>query len=306
MKEQKIKIVSEVDKLEVDGLLIQPESEIKGVVQLAHGMNEHKERYIDFMKYLAENGYACFINDHRGHGKSLKNEEDIGYFYENEAEAVIEDLYQITKYLKEKFKSKKIILFGHSMGSMIVRKYITKYDNEIDGLIVCGSPSKNPNAKIGLAIVKTIEIFKGERYRSRFVKKLMFNGYDKNKNLKNSWICNNKEVVKEYNEDGLCQFDYTLNGFENIIRLMIDIYNHKLYEKSNLELPIYFIAGSDDPVIESEKKWYRAQEFLKNMGYTNINSKLYKNMSHEILNELENKTVYKDILEWINIIIERN
>ena len=306
MKKEEIKITSEFDELEIDCLLIQPEGEIKGVVQLAHGMNEHKERYIDFMKYLAENGYACFINDHRGHGKSLKNEEDIGYFYENEAEAVIEDLYKITKYLKEKFKGKKIILFGHSMGSMIVRKYIAKYDNKIDGLIVCGSPSKNVNAKLGLAIVKIMEIFKGEKYRSKFVKNLMFNGYGKKDNLKNSWICNNREIVEKYNEDELCQYNYTLNGFENIIRLMIDIYNPKIYEKNNLQLPIYFIAGSEDPVISSEKKWYEAQEFLKSMGYKNINRKLYKNMSHEILNELENKTVYKDILEWINIIIERN
>ena len=65
MKEEKIKIISEVDELKIDCILIQPEGEIKGIVQLAHGMNEHKERYIDFMKYLAENGYACFINDHR-------------------------------------------------------------------------------------------------------------------------------------------------------------------------------------------------------------------------------------------------
>ncbi len=299
MKEEKIKIISEVDELEIDCLLIQPEGKIKGVVQLAHGMNEHKERYIDFMKYLAENGYASFINDHRGHGKSLKNEEDIGYFYENEAEAVIEDLYQITRYLKEKFNSKKIILFGHSMGSMIVRKYIAKYDNKIDGLIVCGSPSKNINAKLGLAIVKTMEIFKGEKYRSKFVKNLMFNGYDKDDKLKNSWICNNREIVEKYNADGLCQYDYTLNGFENIIRLMIDIYNPKIYRKNNLKLPIYFIAGIDDPVISSIKAWYKAQTFLKDLGYTNISSDLYENMSHEILNELENKKVYEDILNWI-------
>ena len=117
-EKEKIKIISEVDELEIDCLLIQPEGEIKGVVQLAHGMNEHKERYIDFMKYLAENGYASFINDHRGHGKSLKNKEDIGYFYENEAEAVIEDLYQITRYLKEKFNGKKIILFGSALLSV--------------------------------------------------------------------------------------------------------------------------------------------------------------------------------------------
>jgi len=299
MKEEKIKIISEVDELEIDCLLIQPEGKIKGVVQLAHGMNEHKERYIDFMKYLAENGYACFINDHRGHGKSLKNKDDIGYFYENEAKAVIEDLYQITRYLKEKFKGKKIILFGHSMGSMIVRKYIAKYDNKIDGLIVCGSPSKNINAKLGLAIVKTMEIFKSEKYRSKFVKNLMFNGYDKDDKLKNSWICNNREIVEKYNADELCQYDYTLNGFENIIRLMIDIYNPKIYRKNNLKLPIYFIAGSDDPVISSIKAWYKAQTFLKDLGYTNISSDLYENMSHEILNELENKKVYEDILNWI-------
>ncbi len=233
MKKEEIKITSEFDELEIDCLLIKPEGEIKGVVQLAHGMNEHKERYIDFMKYLAENGYASFINDHRGHGKSLKNEEDIGYFYENEAEAVIEDLYQITRYLKKKNSTvKKIILFGHSMGSMIVRKYIAKYDNKIDGLIVCGSPSKNVNAKLGLAIVKIMEIFKGEKkYRSKFVKNLMFNGYGKKDNLKNSWICNNRKIVEKYNADELCQYDYTLNGFENIIRLMIDIYNPKIYEK---------------------------------------------------------------------------
>ena len=69
--------------------MISPESEIKAVIQLVHGMNEHKERYIDFMRFLAQNGYACFIHDHRGHGTSLKNEEDIGYFYDAKAEAVL-------------------------------------------------------------------------------------------------------------------------------------------------------------------------------------------------------------------------
>ena len=124
MKEEKINIPSEYDGLKLDGILISPESEIKAVIQLVHGMDEHKERYIDFMRFLAQNGYACFIHDHRGHGASLKNEEDIGYFYDAKAEVVVEDAYQITKYLRNRFGTKKIILFGHSMGSMVVRKYI--------------------------------------------------------------------------------------------------------------------------------------------------------------------------------------
>ena len=121
--------------------------------------------------------------------------------------------------------------------------------------------------------------------------------------MKNSWICNNREIVEKYNADELCQYDYTLNGFENIIRLMIDIYNPKIYRKNNLKLPIYFIAGSDDPVISSVKAWYKAQTFLNDLGYTNISSDLYEKMSHEILNELENKVVYENILKWINNLV---
>lgn len=303
MKEENIKIISDQDSLELDCLLIKPNKEIKAIVEIAHGMNEHKERYIDFMKFLAKNGYASFIHDHRGHGKSIKNINDLGYFYEDNASYVVEDLHQINEYLKNKFKDKKIILFGHSMGSMIVRKYISKYAHTIDGLIVCGSPSKNNASKLGLKVVKLLKSIKCERYRSEFVKKLMFGGFDKKGSEPNSWVCHNKEILKLYNEDELCKYTYTLNGYENIIKLMIDIYNPKIYNRNNLDLPIYFIAGNDDPVIKSKKDFNEAINFLEKIGYHNIDNTLYDDMSHEILNEVNNNLVYDDILNWLNKII---
>lgn len=303
MKEENIKIISDQDSLELDCLLIKPNKEIKAIVEIAHGMNEHKERYIDFMKFLAKNGYASFIHDHRGHGKSIKNINDLGYFYEDNASYVVEDLHQINEYLKNKFKDKKIILFGHSMGSMIVRKYISKYAHTIDGLIVCGSPSKNNASKLGLKVVKLLKSIKGERYRSEFVKKLMFVGFDKKGSEPNSWVCHNKEILKLYNEDELCKYTYTLNGYENIIKLMIDIYNPKIYNRNNLDLPIYFIAGNDDSVIKSKKDFNEAINFLEKIGYHNIDNTLYDDMSHEILNEVNNNLVYDDILNWLNKII---
>ena len=303
MKEENIKIISDQDSLELDCLLIKPNKEIKAIVEIAHGMNEHKERYIDFMKFLAKNGYASFIHDHRGHGKSIKNINDLGYFYEDNASYVVEDLHQINEYLKNKFKDKKIILFGHSMGSMIVRKYISNYAHTIDGLIVCGSPSKNNASKLGLKVVKLLKSIKGERYRSEFVKKLMFGGFDKKGSEPNSWVCHNKEILKLYNEDELCKYTYTLNGYENIIKLMIDIYNPKIYNRNNLDLPIYFIAGNDDPVIKSKKDFNEAINFLEKIGYHNIDNTLYDDMSHEILNEVNNNLVYDDILNWLNKII---
>ena len=159
MSIEKQKIKSNQDGLELELLIIKPEGEIKGIIQIAHGMAEHKERYYSFMEYLVDNGYLAIIHDHRGHGVSVKTQEDLGYFYDDKAEYIVEDMYQITKYMKEQYPEKKLILLGHSMGSMVVRKYIKKYDKDIDQLIVCGSPSKNPYVDIALSIVKILKIF---------------------------------------------------------------------------------------------------------------------------------------------------
>lgn len=303
MKEEKIKIISSQDSLKLDCLLIKPNKDVKAVIEIAHGMNEYKERYINFMKCLAKNGYAVFMHDQRGHGKSIKNSNDLGYFYENDASYIVDDLYQINEYLRNKFKNKKIILFGHSMGSMVVRKYISKYAHTIDGLIVCGSPSKNNFSKLALKIVMFLNSIKGERYRCEFIKKLMFLDFDKKGCEPNSWLCNNKEVLKCYGDDELCQFIYTLNGYENIIKLIIDIYNPKIYNRNNLDLPIYFIAGNEDAIIKSRKDFIESINFLKRIGYHNIDYTLYDNMKHEILNEINNNLVYDDILNWLIKII---
>jgi len=49
-----------------------PDRKIKAVIQIAHGMAEHKERYRYFAEKLTEEGYAIFINDHRGHGETSR------------------------------------------------------------------------------------------------------------------------------------------------------------------------------------------------------------------------------------------
>ena len=58
------------------------EKEVKAVLQIAHGMAEHLERYEAFAEVLCENGIAVYINDHLGHGKSVKNDDELGYFGE--------------------------------------------------------------------------------------------------------------------------------------------------------------------------------------------------------------------------------
>lgn len=303
MIEKNLKIKSKCDDLTLDVTMFIPESEIKGIFQISHGMAEHKERYYSFMKTITQHGYITVINDHRGHGKSVLNKDDLGYFYDDKASYIVEDLHQITEYVKELYPDKSVILFGHSMGSMVVRKYIKEYDSDIDKLIVCGSPSKNKYANVALTLSKIIAKLKGDKYRSSFIQKLAFGGYNKKiKNAKseNSWVCANGETVSDYDKDELCGFIFTANGFQNLFKLMTDIYTNKGWRLNNKELPILFLAGSDDPVIISKEKWIESQEFLKNIGYKNVENRLYAGLRHEILNEKEkSEVVYKDILDFI-------
>ncbi len=305
MKKQELQMISDCDGLPLSVMIFEPETEegsVKGVVQISHGMAEHKERYYPFMEFLAENGYASVINDHRGHGKSVREKEDKGYFYDDTAEYVVADLHQITAAIRKMFPQKPLCLFGHSMGSLIVRKYIKKYDFEIEKLVVCGSPSKNPMVGAALLIVGVQKVFKGERHRSRLIQKLAFGSY--NKNIKNpvsstAWLSANEDNVKAYDKDEDCGYIFTLNGFKNLFTLLKEVYKPGGWVMKNKDLPIFFVAGEDDPVTVSPKEWQASMSFLRNLGYNNVSGKMYTGLRHEILNEKQARTVYEDILTFI-------
>jgi len=299
MKE--ITLQSEKDGLPLSMLVKEPEGEeAKGIIQIAHGMGEHKERYQEFMEYVAEQGYISIIHDHRGHGKSVRKEEDLGYFYDNTATYIVEDVYQITKWAKEQYPALPIILLGHSMGSMVVRKYCQTHDAEIDKLIVCGSPSKNKMAKIGCTIAKIMSMVKGGHSKSDFLQKQTFKDASKHaKCMPNVWLCSDEKVVEAYNQDPLCGFPFSINGYENVYRLNKEIYERKNWNVSHPKMPILFIAGSDDPIIINKQAWEESQTFLKEMGYANVSGKLYPGGRHEILNETNKQEVYEDIIHWI-------
>ena len=184
MKETKYTHNSGSDGLELSALRMEPDKkeDIKGVLQLVYGMCEHKERYIPFMEYMTSHGFVTVIHDNRGHGGSVRSPEDLGYMYENGAEALVEDIHEITMdtklYLEEELELEDLpfTLLGHSMGSLAVRCYIQKYDKDIDKLIVVGCPSKLSGMDAGLAFIKLLEAQKGDHARSKAADKLVMRG----------------------------------------------------------------------------------------------------------------------------------
>lgn len=292
-------IISEKDCLQLEVAILEPKEKPKGIVQISHGMSEHKERYYEFMKYLSENGYICVIHDHRGHGASVKNKRDLGYFYTEDINYIIDDLYQITKYIKNKYPDLKINLFAHSMGTLVARGYLKKYDDKINKMILSGPPTENSMALLGLMIAKFLNLFYKKNVPNKLLNNLTFGNYSKDVNKKNEWICLNEDIVEAYNKDELCGYIFTTNGFINLYKLMINAFKKNNWNMKNKNLPIYIIAGRNDKVIQNEEKFTKLSKFITERGYKNVQSKLYNDMKHEILNEKNNKIVYKDILDFI-------
>lgn len=186
------------------------------------------------------------------------------------------------------------------MGTLVVRNYIQKYDNEIKKLILCGPPTDNKLVHIGLAMAYITSIF-GYNKRNNFLNFITFNNFNKKYNYKNLWLSKNKRNVNNYNKDNLCGFTFTTNGFINLYKLQIRAFKKELYNCNNKNLKILILAGKEDPVIGNINLFNNLKSFLLNVGYNDINSKLYKQLRHEILNEENNIIVYQDIFKFLEI-----
>ena len=292
-------INSSSDGLKIELAYTIPKDEIKGIVQFSHGMAEHKERYFNFMEYLSNNGYVCVINDHRGHGNSVKDKKDLGYFYTEDTNFIIDDLHDVTKYIKEKFSNQKLYLFSHSMGTLVARGYMQKYDNEIEKIILCGTPTKNPFTPFAIFMAYVFKAIGMGKKTNKILNHLTFASYNKGYNSENEWLSKNPENISIYNDDELCGFIFTTNGFINLYKLLKRAFEPQKYEVKNKDLDIFLIAGENDPVIQSNQKFKNLEQFLNKLGYKNTKSKLYPDLRHEILNEKEYEQIYEDVLEFL-------
>lgn len=294
-----IKIKSSIQGIFFDVNYLELADTPKAIVLILHGMSEHKERYNYFLDQLAANAYLPVIYDHRGHGKSVESPEDLGYFYSDDATSLSEDTQIVITYFKERYPNLKVILFAHSMGTLVARNYLSKYDDKITKLILCGPPTKNNLVNVGLSLAKLANTLGNPKKANKFLDKLTFGNFNKKYKEPNGWLSKNPENVRIYNNDPLCGFTFTTNGFLNLYCLQKYAFDSKRYQVKNNSLPILLIAGSEDPVIGSLQKFQELQAFLQDLGYNNIKSLTYKDLRHELLQEEEKNLIIQDILEFI-------
>lgn len=292
------RIASEFDGLKLEAAITAP-SVPKGIIQFSHGMAEHKERYFDFMNYLSGYGYVCVIHDHRGHGGSVEEQEDCGFFYTENEQAIIEDLYTVTKFIKNRYPGIPLYLFSHSMGTLVARGFLKKYDSEIEKIVLCGPPTYHAAAGLGLFLAKLSKPFHGKKAPNRMLNAMAFSGFNTGNTNPNGWLSENQQNVIQYNEDPKCGFVFTTNGFINLFKLQKAAFDKQNWNVNNPGLAFFVIAGADDPVIRSREKFEALADFLTGLGYGDVRSKLYEHMRHEILNETGKHDVYRDVVRFL-------
>lgn len=292
---------------DIHAVSYKPEGEIKAVLQIAHGMAEHLERYEPFAEVLCKNGIAVYINDHLGHGKSVKNDDELGYFGEKAGwKYFIDDCYRLTRMAKEENPGKPFIFFGHSMGSFVARAYCLQHANDITGAIYCGTAGPNPAAGVGSLIASVIGKIKGDHHRSTLVDKIAFGAYNNKFEQRTAfdWLSRDEFQVDKYVADKYCGFLFTAYGYRDLTSLLGFVSGKKWFESLDKDLPVLMISGAMDPVGNFGKGIDQVYDKLTAAGKKNLKKILYPDGRHEILNEsaLFDK-VCEDVIEWIEELI---
>ena len=287
----------------IHGCRWSPEGEVKGVVQIVHGIAEFVERYDAFAKYLNSLGFLVVAEDHMGHGQSINGEGIQGYFHGGWFNAV-KDTVQLMQDTMEAYPGVPYILFGHSMGSFMARTILCDYpDCGIAGAVICGTGWQPTFALPALAkVINGICKKNGEEKPNEKLQGMVFGGYNsriEHPRTEFDWLSRDKRIVDDYIAHPLCGFTASAGLLRDMMKGIYHIQRKENLAKMKKDLPVFFIAGGDDPVGSYGKGIHKCVEEFKKAGMENVSCRVYPLCRHEILNEINKEEIFADVGQWI-------
>lgn len=286
-------------------LFVPSDNNIRGVVQISHGMMDYVGRYKGLAEAFCAAGFVVAGNDHLGHGDTVASAEDFGFFAsKNGYKYVIDDVYKMNGILHREFPGVPITLLGHSMGSFIARLYAVKYADSIDALIIHGTAGPNPAVGAGKVVVKIIRAFKGERHRSKFVCSLADGGYNKDFDPAEgiyAWLTRDVSLVADRNGNPKNEFIFTLAAYEDLFTFLGECNSKKWFSGFPNGLRTLVVSGEMDPVGGFGKGVRYVYDNLKANG-ANVELKLYPEARHELFYEINREEVFADLIAWLGAV----
>lgn len=281
-----------------------PTSSPKAILHIFHGMGEHKKRYIPFMEFMAKQGYIVFAHDHRKHGESIPKKDMQGIFFRGDTwDKVLHDASLVANDAKIQHPNLPYIILGHSMGSIILRRFLIDYKNVADKAIIMGTlpPYSKLMAFIPIMLARIVSFFKRDGARTPFIANLVASPLQKhydNPRTPFDWLTYDEKIVDEYIKDPYCGYPYTPKFYQEFFKGILGLTDDNFLQNGK-DIPILFISGKEDPVGNNGEGVKDVYEAYKKNNYTNLTLLLIDNARHEVLNELNKEATYHKILDWI-------
>ncbi len=272
-----------------------------GIIQIIHGMGEHSKRYDNLAKFLNSHNLLVFASDHKGHGSSIKDFDELGDI-KGSFNSLIDDEVTISTEIKSKYPNLPLFVIGHSMGSFMAQGHMKKISKLIDGYILSGSSYISTTQSYPGYLVSKIlrKIFKNKA--NKIIDSIMFYGYNKHikdPKTKFDWLTRDDTIVKRYVDDPLCGFIYKKDFYLSFFTYLSKLFNKNSFDSINRNLSLFLISGCEDPVGGYGRSIKKLINFYKEMGFANLSYILYEESRHEIFNELNNFEVFNDLINNI-------
>jgi alpha-beta hydrolase superfamily lysophospholipase len=286
----------------------QPESPPKAVVQIAHGLAEHGARYARLAEALTGAGYAVYCGDHRGHGRTARAPEDLGFFAEREGwRRCLDDLWRINRRIAADLPGLPIVLLGHSMGSFMAQHFITEHGDALSGAVLSGSDGRpGALAWIGRLIARIERLRLGQRGRSTLIHTMSFGAFNKAfapARTPADWLSRDPAEVDKYVADPLCGYVASTQLWIDMLDAVADATRPRRQALIPKRLPILVMSGSLDPVSDSTKRLRQLLEAYRAAGLERVAHRFYEGARHELFNETNRDEVTRDLIAWLNGVV---
>lgn len=275
----------------------------KATLLIVHGMQEHSGRYAEIAEYFASHGIAVLTYDHLGHGKSVKEKKDIGFFQlEKPDERLIADAKMMADHLAEQYPDVPHFILGHSMGSFITRCLLQKASSQFSGAVITGTGGPLPGIDL-LRVYLSLATAIAPRHRT-FLNSVFTSvnnkHFKKDKDFSDtSWLSVNPKNRQAFEQDELCGIPFTHNAFYTLFTVYKKATTRNWASSISKSFPFLFVSGQNDPIGDFGKGVMHTVDNLKADGFENVDVKIYPEMRHEILNESIREEVLKEIYKWI-------
>lgn len=269
-------------------------------VVIFEGMQEYVARYDKFALYLNNLGYNVYGIDTYGQGENVRDDlSKLGVWPEDSFNKQLKIYSILVNKLKE--TGKPVYLFCHSMGSFMGQGFLEQYPELVSKIVLCGSGAKNPALGAGLVMAKMIVSENNAQKPSKFLAKLMFGNFNKRiekPETQYDWLSVNKDNVDAYIADPLCGGVVRNQFCLEFIKFMVSLYKKENLAKVNKDASIFLISGAEDPVSNYGQCIDTLTAMYHEQGVQDVSGKIYRNMRHEILNEVDWEIVAKDVADF--------